>query len=228
MPVITLCGCTRSEKRAILSAMRKPLFLLSTLFLLVGCVNLKVSRPMLKMIVDATIKLSDAPAYADSLRHVIGLPYGSEDSGRQVIDVYYADSSVRRDVVLIDIHGGFYVGGDRRSNRAFASAFLKEGFDVVLVEYRLNDGETIDVETELGDCVTSLRTTPGSWGLTGTRCSLPGTRRAGISPSTLRKGQRIIRCPSTPSALSPKGSLSTAPHMSMSFSPSRTALRRAP
>ena len=61
--------------------MRKPLLLLSTVFLLASCVNLKVSMPMLKMIVDATIKLSDSPAYADSLRHVIGLPYGSEDSG---------------------------------------------------------------------------------------------------------------------------------------------------
>ena len=41
-------------------------FATGVLFLLLGCTSVKVSKPMLKMIVDATIKLSEAPAYADS------------------------------------------------------------------------------------------------------------------------------------------------------------------
>ena len=214
MPVITLCGCTRSEKRAILSAMRKPLLLLSALFLLVGCVNLKVSKPMLKMIVDATIKLSDSPAYADSLRHVIGLPYGSEDSDRQVVDVYYADSSVHRDAVLIDIHGGFYVGGDRRNNRAFASAFLKEGFDVVLVEYRLNDGERIDVETELGDCAAALdflADHAGELGLNRDAMFLTGDSAGGHFALYLAEGAEDHSLPVHPERFVPQGVLVNCP-----------------
>ena len=194
--------------------MRKPLLLLSTLFLLVGCVNLKVSKPMLKMIVDATIKLSDAPAYADSLRHVIGLPYGSEDSGRQVIDIYYADSSVRREAVLIDIHGGFYVGGDRRSNRAFASAFLKEGFDVVLVEYRLNDGETIDVETELGDCAAALdylADHAGELGLNRDAMFLTGDSAGGHFALYLAEGAEDHSLPVHPERFVPQGVLVSCP-----------------
>lgn len=47
------------------------------------------------------------------------------------------------------------MGGRRENNRAFVSVFLKEGYDVVLLEYRLNDGQR-DVSDELGldkDCM---------------------------------------------------------------------------
>lgn len=134
----------------------RRLMVLPLLLLVLGCTNIKVSKPMLKIIVDATIKLSEAPAYADSCRHTLDIPYMENGAERQVLDIYYADESVRRDIVLIDIHGGFYVGGDRRNNRAIASAFLKEGVDVVLIEYRLNDGKDIDVEKELRDCAKAL------------------------------------------------------------------------
>ena len=73
----------------------------------------------------------------------------------QVLDVYYADEGNRKDIVLIDIHGGFYIAGQKEGNRDYASVFLGEGFDVVLVEYRLNDG-TRDVSDELADCAAAL------------------------------------------------------------------------
>ena len=41
-------------------------FATGVLILLSGCDGITVTKPMLKMIVDATIKLSEAPAYADS------------------------------------------------------------------------------------------------------------------------------------------------------------------
>jgi len=110
---------------------------------------------MLKMIVSASTKVNDTPCYADSCEKRIAVPYVENGAQGQVLDIYYADKAVRKDIVLIEIHGGFYVGGDRRSSRPFASAFLKEGFDVVLVEYRLNDG-TVDVSDELADCAAAL------------------------------------------------------------------------
>ena len=47
------------------------------------------------------------------------------------------------------------MAGKRENNRRFASVFLKAGYDVVLLEYRVNDGVT-DVSDELRDCAAAL------------------------------------------------------------------------
>lgn len=135
--------------------MKRYILIIGTLFLLLGCNGIKVSKSMLKMIVSASTRENKALCYADSCSNRIGLPYVQDGTPAQVLDIYYADSAVRKDAVLIDIHGGFYVGGNRKNNRPFASVFLKEGYDVVLLEYRLNDG-TLNVSDELSDCAAAL------------------------------------------------------------------------
>lgn len=135
--------------------MKRFILIIGTLFLLLGCNGIKVSKSMLKMIVSASTREQKALFYADSCRNRIGLPYVQDGTPARVLDIYYADSAVRKDAVLIDIHGGFYVGGNRKNNRPFASVFLKEGYDVVLLEYRLNDG-ALDVSDELSDCAAAL------------------------------------------------------------------------
>ena len=131
-----------------------PLLSLTILIGVTGC-SFKVTRPMLEMIVSGTNKVSTEPAYADSLEKRLAVPYVENGTGEQVMDIYYAAPEVRKGAVLIDIHGGFYVAGKRENNRRFASVFLREGYDVVLVEYRVNNGVT-DVSDELADCAAAL------------------------------------------------------------------------
>ena len=119
-----------------------------------GC-SFKVTRPMLKMMMSGTNKVSTEPAYADSLEKKLSIPYVDGGTSEQVMDIYYAAPGVRKDAVLIDIHGGFYIAGKRENNRGFASVFLREGYDVVLLEYRVNNGIT-DVSDELADCAAAL------------------------------------------------------------------------
>ena len=136
----------------------KRFFLLLAFFAVLpgisGC-SLKITRPMLKMVVKGSNKVSTDPAYADSLEKSLSLPYVADGTPSQVLDIYYAPEGIRKDAVLIDIHGGFYVAGKRENNRRFASVFLREGYDVVLVEYRVNDGVT-DISDELKDCAAAL------------------------------------------------------------------------
>ena len=136
-------------KRTIVS-----LISLTVLIGLTGC-SFKVTRPMLRMALSGTNKVSTEPAYADSLEKKLSVPYVDNGTGEQVLDIYYAAPGVRKDAVLIDIHGGFYVAGKRENNRDFASVFLREGYDVVLLEYRVNNGIT-DVSDELADCAAAL------------------------------------------------------------------------
>jgi len=135
--------------------MRRVLLFVAALTMLTGCNGIKITKTMLKMMVSAYSKTSSELFYADSCENRVGIPYVENGDPAQVLDIYYADQSLRKDAVLIDIHGGFYVAGNRRNNRSFASVFLKEGYDVVLLEYRLNDGKR-DVSDELADCAAGL------------------------------------------------------------------------
>ena len=73
-----------------------------------GC-GIKVTKPVLQMMLAKTNKVITAPAYADSLEKRIGVPYVEGGTAAQVVDIYYAPAEVRKDAVLVDIHGGFYV-----------------------------------------------------------------------------------------------------------------------
>ena len=115
----------------------------------------KLTKTVLQSFVLPVNKLHKINCYADSCDHLIGIPYVENGNERQVLDIYYAREN-RKNAVLIEIHGGFYVAGKRQNHRPFASVFLEAGYDVVLVEYRLVGGDTIDVSDQLRDCAAAV------------------------------------------------------------------------
>ena len=191
---------------------RFPLILTLLLFICTGC-GIKVTKSMLQIIVSGSNKVSTEPAYADSLEKRIGIPYVSDGTPSQVVDIYYAPEGVRRNAVLIDIHGGFYVAGKRENNRKFASVFLREGYDVVLLEYRVNDGTT-DVSDELGDCAAALdflASNAASLGLNKDQMFLTGDSAGGHLALYMAEGSSAPTVPIRPEAFKPKGVLLNCP-----------------
>lgn len=190
------------------------LALLASLLLLAGCGSgIKIGKPILKMIVSATSKPSSALFYADSCEKRIAVPYVTGGDPAQVFDLYYADKAVRKNAVLIDIHGGFYVAGRRDNNRSFASVFLKEGFDVVLLEYRLNDGKR-DVSDELADCAAGLDylvAHAGELGIDKDRMFLTGDSAGGHLALYMAEGAEDVSMPIRPQAFRPRGVLVNCP-----------------
>lgn len=183
------------------------------ILLLSGCNGIKITKPMLRMIVSGSDKISTEPAYADSLGKRIGVPYVSDGTPAQVLDIYYADKAVRRDAVLVDIHGGFYVAGKRQNNRKFASVFLKEGFDVVLLEYRVNDG-TLDVGAGLGDCAAALdylTSNASALNLNKERMFITGDSAGGHLALYMAEGSADTSLPIRPSVFKPRGVLLNCP-----------------
>lgn len=195
--------------------MRHTRLLLSAvaaLLLLSGC-TMKITRPLLQMMLKGTNTVSDKVAYADSCEKKIGVPYVQNGAPEQVMDIYYADPAIRKDAVLIDIHGGFYVAGKRQNNRPFASVFLKEGYDVVLVEYRLNDG-TRDVSDELADCAAALdylTVHARELGLNKDRMFLTGDSAGGHLALYMAEGAEDPSVPVRPSVFKPKGVMLNCP-----------------
>ena len=193
--------------------MRRALLYVAALAMLAGCNGVKITKTMLKMLVSSYSKPSSELFYADSCRNRVGLPYVDNGDPAQVLDVYYADESVRKDAVLVDIHGGFYIAGDRRNNRAFASVFLKEGYDVVLLEYRLNDGKR-DVYDELSDCAAGLdylTVHAGELGLNKDRMFLTGDSAGGHLALYMAEGTRNWTLPVRPKEFKTAGVLLNCP-----------------
>lgn len=192
---------------------------------LTGC-SFKVTKPMLQMALSRSMKVSTKVAYADSLEKRIGLPYVLDGDPAQVLDIYYANDSVRRDAVLVDIHGGFYVAGRRENKRRFASFFLKEGFDVVLIEYRLNDG-TRDVADELADCAAGLdylATNARELGLNPDRMFLTGDSAGGHLALYMAEGIENKSMPIRPKVFRSRGVLLNCPAYDFAMFPEVEAL----
>lgn len=193
--------------------MRHILLLLASSLLALNCSGIKVSKSMLKMLLSGTNKVSTELTYADSCEHTVGIPYIQDGDPSQVLDVYHADKAVRKDAVLVDVHGGFYVAGKRQNNRKFASVFLKAGYDVVLVEYRLNDGKR-DVEDELKDCAAAfdyIADHAAELGLNAERCFLTGDSAGGHLALYMAEGCGDRSLPVHPERFSAKGVMLNCP-----------------
>ena len=178
-----------------------------------GCGGIKITKSMLKMALSKNIKTSTELFYADSCDKRIAVPYVENGDPAQVLDIYYADKSVRKDAVLVDIHGGFYVAGQRENNRAFASVFLRAGYDVVLLEYRLNDGQR-DVSDELADCAAALdylAVHAGELGLNKDRMFLTGDSAGGHLALYMAEGAEDPSMPVRPAEFTPRGVLLNCP-----------------
>ncbi|MBP5332688.1 MAG: alpha/beta hydrolase [Bacteroidales bacterium] len=179
--------------------------------LLTGC-SIKVTKTMMKAILKASMKIPENTV-AQDYEGRIDVPYVEVGNPAQMLDIFYAPADVRKDAALVDFHGGFYVAGQKEGNRAFASAFLKEGFDVVLVSYRLNDG-TLDVSDELADCAAAadyVTVHAGELGLNKDRMFVTGDSAGGHLALYIAEGSEDHSLPVHPEHFAPLGALLNCP-----------------
>lgn len=83
----------------------------------------------------------------DEFKESLDVPYLDDGKRAHQIDFYYAKEN-KKNVCVIDIHGGAYMFGDRYDNFPFAYELLKAGFDVITLDY-----EVINKSRNLSDIV---------------------------------------------------------------------------
>lgn len=84
--------------------------------------------------------LKRRPRFLDNTKF---LDVACDDSGidSHCYDVILSSAPTRLGITILDIHGGAYVYSTRRHNHTFLNFFLEKGFDVVSLDYPLNDGK---------------------------------------------------------------------------------------
>lgn len=193
--------------------MKRFVYISSVLILLLCCSACKLSTPLMKMLISANYKNLPESTIAEDYDNRIGVPYVENGDPEQVIDIFYARPENRKDAVIIDIHGGFYIAGKREFNRPFAEVFAKAGFDVVSVEYRLND-RVRDVSDELRDCAAALDylcTHAEELGLNKERMFLTGDSAGGHLALYMAEGSENPSMPVRPELFKPRGVLLNCP-----------------
>ena len=193
--------------------MKRNGLILASLVLLLCCSGCKLSSPMMKLLIKANYKNVPKSTIVEDYDGRIGVQYVENGAPEQVFDVFYAKPENRRDAVLIDFHGGFYISGKREFNRAFAEVFVKEGFDVVLVEYRLND-RIRDVADELRDCAAALDylvVNADELGLNKDSMFLTGDSAGGHLALYMAEGAEDPSMPVHPELFRPRGVLLNCP-----------------
>ena len=66
------------------------------------------------------------------------IPYIDDDTNEHMLDVYYPEGTGEKLPVIIDIHGGGLMMGDKDSNKIYCSVLAQKGYTVVCVNYRLS------------------------------------------------------------------------------------------
>lgn len=66
------------------------------------------------------------------------IPYIDDGTNEHMLDVYYPEGTSEKLPVIIDIHGGGLMMGDKDSNEIYCSVLAKKGYTVVCINYRLS------------------------------------------------------------------------------------------
>ena len=84
---------------------------------------------------DNTRKSTQTPA--SGIEEKDNIPYIDDGERMHLLDVYYPENTKGKLPVIVDIHGGGWVYGDKELNKYFCLDIASRGFTVVNISYRL-------------------------------------------------------------------------------------------
>lgn len=84
--------------------------------------------------------LAGAPSRSEAVTVQAGIPYSSTPSHARSLDLYLPDVKAGQVPLLVFVHGGAWVSGDRRDYADLGRAFARGGVAVAIPNYRLAAG----------------------------------------------------------------------------------------
>lgn len=109
-----------------------------------------IRKLLIKKMLKAWKKLDDDILAKQSLPEGIidisDIPYNHDENKEHLLDIYYPENTQKKLPIIIDIHGGGFVYGDKKLNKSFCYYLALQGFIVFNLNYRLalNDTKVLD------------------------------------------------------------------------------------
>lgn len=99
------------------------------------------------------VKKSDAKVHAkqtepEGIERVYDIPYLDDGHVHHQLDVYYPEKHDGNLPVIIDVHGGGWMYGDKELNRMYCLNLAKRGFTVFDISYRLVPEVTVNEQIQ--------------------------------------------------------------------------------
>lgn len=102
---------------------------------------------------DAEVHAKQTPP--DTLHKEYDIPYIDDGNRYHMLDVYYPQNLTENLPVIIDIHGGGWMYGDKGLNEYYNLSLADRGFVVFSISYRLVPDVTVN--EQLMDCMEALK-----------------------------------------------------------------------
>lgn len=116
--------------------------LLFIIVLVFGLLKIKATRHyMVRLLWKVIDKLADIQAakaeLPDGIEVKLDIPYVNMPNEKQHLDVYYPENANNQYPIVIYIHGGGFVSGDKSHTKQYCMTLAKEGYTVFSLNYRL-------------------------------------------------------------------------------------------
>ena len=103
---------------------------------------------------------SDAKNHAqqtapEGIKEINNIPYIDDGNLYHLLDVYYPETTVGNNPVIIDVHGGGWEYGDKELNKLYCLALASRGYTVFNISYSLVPDTTVD--GQLRDVMAAMR-----------------------------------------------------------------------
>jgi acetyl esterase/lipase len=89
------------------------------------------------------------------IKEITNIPYLNDGSIFHLLDVYYPENAEKPLPVIIDVHGGGWMYGDKELNKLYCLALASRGYLVFNMSYSLAPDVTVDAQ--LRDVMAALR-----------------------------------------------------------------------
>jgi acetyl esterase/lipase len=106
-------------------------------------IHRKMIFKMWNMIRQGDIERKKRQTPAPGIEERDNIAYIDDGERMHLLDVYYPENTTEKLPVIVDIHGGGWVYGDKELNKYFCLDLASRGFAVVNISYRLSPDATV-------------------------------------------------------------------------------------
>lgn len=116
---------------------------------------IKIMQMVWKFCSEGDMKKHAAQTPPDNIHEITDLAYLDDGNIYHQLDVYYPEGTTEKLPVIIDIHGGGWMYGNKELNKYYCLALASRGYVVFNINYRLVPDVTVN--EQLQDCASALK-----------------------------------------------------------------------